>query len=210
MTTQHRAMDCLGERPAPPLCVDDFLSMQVCSAIRQELRFAFWQPSTVAYRNSSEALADREAAMRVSESTDERWFTRELLKVIRVIDKKIEARFPGFHVRRELWQATRYRSGGHFSYHLDAGSWRQDRAGDRERTVLIYLNRPRGGGATCFKNLKIKVAPRVGRMVAWNNLTAGANPDPASLHAGLPVLGGEKFVLITWMRQRQYKRERLL
>ena len=38
--------------------------------------------------------------------------------------------------------------------------------------------------------------------IAFRNLTADGRPDPDSLHAGLPVARGEKWLATLWLRQR--------
>lgn len=186
--------------------IDEFLATSRRKLILSELQFAHWQPSEVATRDAHGHDDVQLSHRRVSESTDETWFTPELRRCLQLIDKQVEKWVPFFRARREPWQATRYRAGGRYEYHFDAGHWSQERAGERERTVLLYLNTPRAGGGTHFGVLDINVAARAGRLLTWNNLGADRRVDIDMLHAGLPLRQGSKTVLITWVRQKSFKR----
>lgn len=191
---------------AEPMSFRPFLSLEECAAIRAELAFAFWYPSTVVERTGGSKVAGRISPCRVSETTDESWFTRELADRMRAIDGRLAALLPGFGERREGWQATRYSPGGRFKPHMDCGLWEGDPAGEREHTVLIFLNTPRSGGETFFPNLGAAVRPVAGRLLTWRNLTADGGCDRRMMHSSLPLLAGRKTVLVTWLRQRAFQR----
>jgi len=77
-------------------------------------------------------------------------------------------------------------------------------------TVLVYLNEVIQGGATGFPNLKISVEPRPGRAVVFNNVgPALMKPHPGSLHAGMPVLEGEKWACNIWFHARPMKEKQV-
>lgn len=112
---------------------------------------------------------------------------------------------------QESLQVLRYQVGEEYREHQDF--WHPDtsyydeqmaRGGQRAWSVLIYLNDvPRGGG-TRFPKLDIDITAEQGRMLAWKNTIAGElNYD--SLHAGLPVEEGEKWVAVTWVRERPFR-----
>lgn len=66
-------------------------------------------------------------------------------------------------------------------------------------TALIALQAPEAGGETRFPRAEpapIAVAQAPGRALIWFNHLPDGRPDPASLHAGLPVEAGEKVVLL--------------
>ena len=46
---------------------------------------------------------------------------------------------------------------------------------------------------------------RMGRAVAFRNTDDAGRPDPDSLHAGTPVLAGEKWLATLWFRERRYR-----
>lgn len=80
-------------------------------------------------------------------------------------------------------------------YHLHCGT-----RGQRSWTAMIYLNQPQAGGATRFKAIAKTVQPETGKLLAWNNLKPDGRPNPATLHQGMKVRLGVKYVLTKWFR----------
>ena len=76
------------------------------------------------------------------------------------------------------------------------------RVGQRLASMVTYLNLPDAGGATDFPRRGLVVVPELGTGVLFNNTLADGAPDLDSLHAGLPVLRGEKWVATLWFRER--------
>ena len=72
--------------------------------------------------------------------------------------------------------------------------------GQRHSTVCVYLNDVQQGGETVFPDRDVTVQPRRGRAVMFRNLHADGSADPHSLHAGMPVLAGEKWLASCWIR----------
>jgi prolyl 4-hydroxylase len=115
----------------------------------------------------------------------------------------------------ELTQAEhlvvlQYRPGQEYRPHRDyrpPESLRNDvpEAGNRGRTICVYLNQPEAGGETEFPVAGLKVDPQAGRAVIFDNLLADGSPDVDSLHAGLPVQSGEKWLATLWLRQGRYR-----
>ena len=66
---------------------------------------------------------------------------------------------------------------------------------------MIYLNQPEDGGATRFKTIGKTVQPEAGKLLAWNNLGPDGRPNPATLHQGMKVRKGAKYVLTKWFRE---------
>lgn len=187
-----------------PVLIEEpnFLTRAQCRAILGELSFAFWYPSAVVEAGAGGCRGRAVRTSRISETTDESWFGGSLPDAISTIDRRLAERFPKFEARREAWQATRYRKGGRFKAHLDCGHWGEEPAGERQCTFLLFLDRPRGGGETCFPRLGRIVPPAAGLLLAWRNLTAAGDCDRMMLHASLPVTEGTKTVLVTWLRER--------
>lgn len=73
--------------------------------------------------------------------------------------------------------------------------------GQRVRTIFCYLNEPQLGGETEFLHWNQRFTPKLGRAVIFDNMRDGV-VDPNSVHAGLPVLAGEKWLATLWMRER--------
>jgi prolyl 4-hydroxylase len=115
----------------------------------------------------------------------------------------------------ELTQAEhlvvlRYEPGQEYRPHRDyrpAESLRGDvpEAGNRGRTICTYLNEPEAGGETEFPAAGLTIEPQAGRAVIFDNLLDDGSPDADSLHAGLPVLQGEKWLATLWLRQGRYR-----
>jgi prolyl 4-hydroxylase len=77
-------------------------------------------------------------------------------------------------------------------------------AGQRTWTVMIYLNEPQAGGATRFKTIGKMVQPETGKLLAWNNLRPDGRPNVNTLHHGMKVRAGVKYVVTKWFRERPW------
>jgi len=73
--------------------------------------------------------------------------------------------------------------------------------GQRTWTAMLYLNEPEEGGATRFKAIGKSIRPETGKLLAWNNLLPDGGPNPATLHQGMKVRKGTKYILTKWFRQ---------
>jgi prolyl 4-hydroxylase len=74
--------------------------------------------------------------------------------------------------------------------------------GQRTWTAMIYLNEPEDGGATRFKPIGKTIQPERGKLLAWNNLLPDGRPNPATLHQGMKVRRGTKYIVTKWFRER--------
>jgi len=106
-------------------------------------------------------------------------------------------------------QLQRYRVGEQFKAHTDYFSPHSEEyarfateRGNRTWTFMVYLNEVKLGGGTQFVSIKKTIQPRQGMAVVWNNRLPSGEVNPETLHAGLPVLEGEKFVITKWFRER--------
>jgi prolyl 4-hydroxylase len=93
----------------------------------------------------------------------------------------------------------------YFDANTDGGKAILERGGQRVATVIMYLNTPRQGGETSFPDTKppIEVTAIKGDAVFFYNVLNGKE-DPLSLHAGKPVLEGEKWIATKWIREGQF------
>ncbi|MDQ3289504.1 MAG: 2OG-Fe(II) oxygenase [Pseudomonadota bacterium] len=113
-------------------------------------------------------------------------------------------------VHAEPLTVLRYQPGEQYRPHRDyaaPSAIERDNpaAGNRRRTICAYLNDVEAGGETEFPIAGITVAPVPGRAIVFDNLHPDGHPDPNSLHAGLPVKQGEKWLATLWMRERPYR-----
>ncbi|MET4131553.1 hypothetical protein ABIE62_000665 [Porphyrobacter sp. MBR-155] len=51
-----------------------------------------------------------------------------------------------------------------------------------------------------FSALGIEITPQPGVLLIWNNALPDGCPNDATLHAGLPVERGAKYVITKWYR----------
>jgi len=114
-------------------------------------------------------------------------------------------------VHGEPLQGQRYQEGQHFREHadffyIDEPYWAEyePHGGQRTWTAMIYLNEPDAGGATRFRLLDAAIAPRIGRILIWNNMALDGSPNPWTLHEGMPVESGTKYIVTKWFRERQF------
>lgn len=115
----------------------------------------------------------------------------------------------------ETIQGQRYLEGQEYRHHCDF--FREDkphwpgerpRGGQRTWTAMVYLNDVEQGGETEFPALDLKVTPRAGLLLAWNNMDRKGRPNRATRHAALPVLAGKKYVVTQWFRQDDWQLHR--
>lgn len=109
-------------------------------------------------------------------------------------------------------QVVRYLPDQYYNEHHDACCDMNDKCnefvrkgGQRKLTVLIYLNNEFTEGNTYFKNLNLKLKPSPGSAIVFFPLAKNSSKcHPLSLHAGLPVKSGEKWIANIWFRERQF------
>ena len=109
----------------------------------------------------------------------------------------------------ETLQGQVYEVGQQFKPHYDhfmRGTVYWDemmrQGGQRSWTAMIYLNEPAAGGETEFPTAGLTVSPRTAMLVLWNNMQEDGTPNPATLHAGRPVLAGTKYIVTKWFREK--------
>lgn len=100
----------------------------------------------------------------------------------------------------------RYRPGQEYRLHRDLlppstlADPQQGRGGQRVATVIAYLTPVEAGGETEFPRRSLKVRPEPGAALVFRNLRPDGSVDEDSLHAGRPVLRGEKWIATLWVR----------
>ena len=126
---------------------------------------------------------------------------------VRKIERRIDRLLDIKPAYGENLQGQRYSEGQEFKAHEDwfptnSPHWEHEsrRGGQRSFTAMAYLNPVEAGGATDFPRLGIAVDPRPGMLLVWNNADRDGNPNPWTIHAGLPVERGVKYVLTKWYR----------
>ena len=105
----------------------------------------------------------------------------------------------------EVIQGQYYDVGQQFKAHTDffeADQLKQyaTAGGQRTYTFFIYLNDVEAGGETEFLRLGVKIKPKRGRALIWNNLTPQGIPNHNTIHQAHPVRLGYKCVITKWFR----------
>jgi prolyl 4-hydroxylase len=173
-----------------------FLNAETCAALIERID---------ANRRPSEISDDVGIAnFRTSETCDLDW--RD--PVVGDVDRKIANLLGLPLLASEPLQGQRYAPGQEFRPHTDTfepGGYdflvHTAESGQRTWTAMVYLNEPEDGGATRFKAIGKTVQPETGKLLAWNNLLPDGRPNPATLHQGMKVRKGTKYVLTKWFRQ---------
>ena len=177
----------------------DFLNAPECDALIRMIDVG---------KRPSEILAeDPDPEFRTSESCN----LDPANPLVRGIEAKI-TRLMGIEPGHgETIQGQRYAVGQQFKPHHDffftsESYWPAQEAngGQRTWTAMMFLNAPDEGGQTFFPKAGVRVTPRRGNLLTWNNLDPTGEPNDNSLHTGMPVLAGVKYVITKWYRERPW------
>ncbi len=185
--------------PSPRLelfIVRNFLDSERCRALIERIEVQR-RPSDIADDQGIERF-------RTSETCDLNWQD----PVVAAVDQQI-AELLGLPLSHsEPLQGQRYAPGQEFKPHTDTftpggASFFEHCAvaGQRTWTAMAYLNQPEDGGATRFKTIGKTVQPETGKLLVWNNLLPDGSPNSATLHQGMKVRRGTKYVLTKWFRE---------
>ena len=111
----------------------------------------------------------------------------------------------------ETIQGQRYLPGQEFQPHNDwfpygTRYWEIEgnRGGQRSFTTMVFLNDVEEGGTTDFIELRLSIEPRPGALLVWNNARPDGVPNPATIHAGRPVVKGTKYIVTKWYRATRW------
>ncbi|EAQ29674.1 Prolyl 4-hydroxylase, alpha subunit [Erythrobacter sp. NAP1] len=179
--------------------VKGFISPELCAELIRLIDLGR-RPSTIADANGDDYF-------RTSETCD--------LDANETAVKELEARFFSLNgidpKYGEPVQGQRYDVGQEFKAHTDyftPGGADFEKfcaeSGQRTWTFMIYLNEVEAGGATRFKVIKKSFQPETGKLVCWNNARPDGSVNPATLHHGMKVRKGVKYVITKWYREREW------
>ncbi|WP_265569605.1 prolyl hydroxylase family protein [Sphingomicrobium nitratireducens] len=176
--------------------VPGFLDADRCAAITK-LIDADRQPSTLA--NDSGEYGFR---------TSETCHLDDAVEVVDHVETKLSDLLGMPRELGEQIQGQRYAPGQEFKPHTDTFTpgtpdfYRHCAAqGQRTWTAMLFLNEPEAGGATRFKTIGKIVQPETGKLLVWNNLLDDGRPNEATLHQGMKVRKGTKYVITKWYRE---------
>jgi len=188
--------------PSPKLTLfqkREFLDAAMCTELIA-LIDSRRRPSTISDSNG-------DLAFRTSETCD----LDASIPIVAELERRIIA-FVGIDpAHGEPIQGQRYAPGQEFKAHTDyfeATGIDFHRytsvAGNRTWTAMIYLNEPDAGGTTRFKAIDKIVQAETGKLLCWNNLRPDGSPNPSTIHQGMKVRAGTKYVITKWFRERRW------
>jgi prolyl 4-hydroxylase len=138
------------------------------------------------------------------------WLEHDAAPVVQTVCIRLAATV-GLPLRlAEALQVARYGPGGEYRAHFDAydldtprGKVNTEKRGQRLRTALVYLSDVEAGGETVFPRLGVAVKAVCGAALIFENCVPGSTlVHPGSLHAGKPLVSGEKWIANLWFRER--------
>ncbi|WP_326522744.1 prolyl hydroxylase family protein [Sphingomonas sp.] len=162
------------------------------------------------HRRPSTLLSETgDPQFRTSESCDMDRFS----PLVQPIDERIAGLLGIDPPYGETMQGQRYAPGQQFRahhdyFHEDQPYWPRMKAegGQRTWTAMLYLNAVDEGGATWFPQAGIRIPPRKRMLLAWNNMQPDGQPNPFTLHEGVAVTKGTKYVVTKWFREQPWFR----
>ncbi|PWA81678.1 Oxoglutarate/iron-dependent dioxygenase [Artemisia annua] len=146
------------------------------------------------------------------------YLARERGKMIQSIEKRI-ADITSLPVENgEGLSIIHYEVGQKIENHHDyfTNDFMIKNGGQRLATVLMYLSDVEEGGETVFPSAKgninrkwgkkgLSVKPKKGDALLFYSMKPDASLDPLSLHGGRPVIKGDKWCAVKWIRVNKYK-----
>uniref|UniRef100_A0A3Q3A9I8 Prolyl 4-hydroxylase subunit alpha-3 n=1 Tax=Kryptolebias marmoratus TaxID=37003 RepID=A0A3Q3A9I8_KRYMA len=136
------------------------------------------------------------------------WLKGSAGSLVEKLDQRISL-ITGLNVKHpygEFLQVVNYGIGGHYEPHFDHATSPSSpvfklKTGNRVATFMIYLSPVEAGGSTAFiyANFSVPVVERAA--IFWWNLHRNGQGDEDTLHAGCPVLIGDKWVANKWIHE---------
>ncbi|XP_062328778.1 prolyl 4-hydroxylase subunit alpha-3 isoform X3 [Osmerus eperlanus] len=158
-------------------------------------------------RRSVVASGEKQATAeyRISKSA---WLKDTVHPIVKQLDQRISM-LTGLNVQPphgEYLQVVNYGIGGHYEPHFDHATSASSplfklKTGNRVATFMIYLSSVDAGGSTVFIHANFSVPVVQNAALFWWNLHRNGQGDGDTLHAGCPVLIGDKWVANKWIHE---------
>jgi prolyl 4-hydroxylase len=136
-------------------------------------------------------------------------FEHQSSDVVIAIENRITEVFGFATKQQEAIQILQYALGGEYKAHFDffSPSDASSQAliaegGQRLATLIMYLNTPKAGGSTDLPNIGLSIRAKKGSALYFENVSQQGEVDDRTLHAGMPVIAGEKWIATKWLRER--------
>ena len=197
------AQPSVQKLPSPKLTLfvaRQFLPPDLCATLIERID-AVRRPSTIADANGDPTYRTSETGDLAADDP-----------AVQEVERRITALTGLDSTHGEPLQGQRYAVGQEFKGHTDyfePGGADYDTycsvAGNRTWTVMVYLNDTEAGGATRFKAVDKIIQPETGKLVCWNNRRPDGSLNPATLHHGMKVRSGVKYVITKWFREMPWR-----
>lgn len=206
-----REVRVLASMRLPRMCLlGDFLSAQECAEL-----IAF---STPRMQRSKVLLGDGSAnedgVVAYARTSDQTYIAHGESELVDALWRRA-ARFAHWpEAQMDDLQVVRYRQGADFSPHHDylCPKVQADliaSTGQRLGTLLMYLNTPPHGGATALLDVEMEIYPQQGNALFFSY--PRPSEDSLTLHAGVPLGEGEKWIATFFLTDRvAEKNEKLM
>ncbi|NXL92809.1 P4HA3 hydroxylase, partial [Alectura lathami] len=143
----------------------------------------------------------QKAEYRISKSA---WLKDTADPAVRALELRMAA-VTGLDLRppyAEYLQVVNYGLGGHYEPHFDHATSRESplyrmKSGNR----IATLSAVQAGGSTAFIHANFSVPVVKNAALFWWNLRRNGDGDGDTLHAGCPVLAGDKWVANKWIHE---------
>ena len=184
--------------------VNDFLSNDECDAFVEASKGKL-KPSTV--------ISPDKHIQHESRTSENCWIEHNANEIVHEVSKRFSILVQMPIRNAEQYQLVYYKKGAEYKPHFDSFDYETDDGkknwepgGQRMITVIAYLNDVEEGGETGFPELGINIPPKKGDAVVFHNTVsndAHTHPkiNPRSLHGGMPVIKGEKWMVNLWFRE---------
>jgi prolyl 4-hydroxylase len=203
--TSDRVVRVAARVAQPAMAVlNDVFSAEECEALIALARPRLAPSTTVDPQSGRDRVGDERSSLGMFFRLQENAFIARLdQRVSELMNLPVE-NGEGLQV---LYYPAGAQSTPHFDFLVPSNAANQaslERSGQRVSTLVSYLNDVDEGGETVFPELGWSVSPQRGSAVYFEYCNSLGQVDHASLHAGAPVLRGEKWVATKWMRQRRF------
>lgn len=204
-TLDGQAIQTLFSISSPDIQLfENVLSPQECDALVELAKHKLRRSTTVNTQDgSTEIIEDRTSSGTYFQLCENEAIAR--------IDNRLATLTGHPFAHSEGLQVIRYIPGGEYKAHFDyfppddsGSAMHLQQGGQRVCTVVMYLNAVQAGGETHFPDLNLRVHPQKGAALKFSYGSSSGQPDARTLHAGMPVVEGEKWIATKWIRERPY------
>lgn len=183
---------------------DNMLSFEECDELIRLSRIKMKRSTIIDPETGQEKIIEARTSYGTFFSLNENEFIARL-------DKRIASVMHWPAENGEGIQILNYKVGGEYKPHFDyfppndSGSLPHlSKGGQRVSTLVMYLNDVEEGGETAFPDIGLVIAPKKGSAAYFEYCNSQSQVDPLTLHSGMPVSAGEKWIATKWMRQNCY------